>query len=85
MPVYNVPVLDPNNPAETMVLDRSTLAYIFIGNITLWNDPAILALQSPVVKDKLTTAATAGAMPITVVVRKDKSGSTEVLTKSLDM
>ena len=82
MPVYNVPVLDPNNPAETLVLDRSTLAYIFIGNITAWNDPAILALQSPVVKNKLTTA---GAMPITVVVRKDKSGSTEVLTKSLDM
>ena len=79
VPVYNVPVLDPSDPAQTLVLDRPTLAYIFIGNITKWNDPAILALQSPLVRSKLI------AQDITVVVRSDGSGSTEVLTKALDM
>jgi phosphate transport system substrate-binding protein len=79
VPVYNVPVLDPSDPAQTLVLDRPTLAYIFIGNITKWNDPAILALQSPFVRSKL------DAHDITVVVRSDGSGSTEVLTKALDM
>ena len=79
VPVYNVPVLDPSDPAQTLVLDRPTLAYIFIGNITKWNDPAILALQSPLVRSKLI------AQDITVVVRSDSSGSTEVLTKALDL
>ena len=81
VPVYNVPVLDPSDPAQTLVLDRPTLAYIFIGNITKWNDPAILALQSPLVRSKLITQESL----ITVVVRSDGSGSTEVLTKALDM
>ena len=81
MPVYNVPVLDPSDPAQTLVLDRPTLAYIFIGNITQWNDQRILDLQSPTVRAKLADAAKV----INVVVRKDASGSTEVLTKSLDL
>ena len=82
MPVYNVPVLDQSDPALTLVLDRTALASIFIGNITEWNDPAILAIQSTVVRGKL---AAAGAMKIIVVVRSDGSGSTEVFTKSLDL
>ncbi len=82
VPVYNVPALDQSDSSQTLVLDRPTLADIFIGNITAWNDAAILALQSPVVKNRLITA---GAMPIIVVVRSDGSGSTEVFTKSLDL
>ena len=81
VPVYNLPVLDPNKPEVTLVLDRLTLAYIFIGNITQWNDQRILDLQSPAVRAKLAGAA----QVINVVVRSDASGSTEVLTKSLDL
>jgi ABC-type phosphate transport system substrate-binding protein len=81
VPVYNLPVLDPSDPAQTLVLDRMTLAYIFTGNITSWNDPALLALQSTVVRFKLQAA---GAIKITVVVRSDSAGSTEVLAKALD-
>ena len=81
VPIYNLPVLDPNKPEEALVLDRLTLAYIFIGNITQWNDQRILDLQSPTVRAKLADAAEV----INVIVRKDASGSTEVLTKSLDL
>jgi ABC-type phosphate transport system substrate-binding protein len=73
--------LDTKNPEETLVLDRLTLAHIFIGNITQWNDTRILDLQSPAVRAKLAGAA----QVINVVVRSDASGSTEVLTKSLDL
>jgi ABC-type phosphate transport system substrate-binding protein len=73
--------LDTKKPEETLVLDRLTLAYIFIGNITQWNDQRILDLQSPAVRAKLEGAA----QVINVVVRSDASGSTEVLTKSLDL
>ncbi len=82
MPVYNVPALDQSDSLQTLVLDRTTLADIFIGTITVWNDPKILDLQSTAVKTKLVTA---GPMPIIVVVRSDGSGSTEVFTKSLDL
>ena len=81
VPIYNLPVLDTKNPEETLVLDRLTLAHIFIGNITQWNDTRILDLQSPAVRAKLAGAA----QVINVVVRSDASGSTEVLTKSLDL
>ena len=81
VPVYNLPVLDPKKPEETLVLDRLTLAYIFIGNITQWNDQRILDLQSPAVRAKLEAEATV----INVVVRQDRSGSTEVFTKSIDL
>jgi ABC-type phosphate transport system substrate-binding protein len=81
VPVYNLPVLDQNKPEEALVLDRLTLAYIFIGNITQWNDQRILGLQSPTVRAKLADAAEV----INVIVRKDASGSTEVLTKALDL
>ena len=81
VPVYNLPALDPNKPEENLVIDRLTLAYIFIGNITQWNDQRILDLQSPAVRAKLAGAA----QVINVIVRSDASGSTEVLTKSLDL
>ena len=81
VPVYNVPVLDTKNPEEALVLDRLTLAHIFMGNITKWNHQSILGLQSPAVRAKLEGAD----QVINVVVRSDASGSTEVLTKALDL
>ena len=57
MPVYSLPVLDSKIPEETLVLDRLTLAYIFIGNFTQWNDQGILDFQSRTVRAKLADAA----------------------------
>lgn len=80
MPVYNIPLLS-KAADEFLVLDRITLAYVFTGNISRWNDPRILALQTPGVRAKMQNEDRA----INLVVRDDKSGSTEVFTKSLNL
>ena len=54
------------NAVDTLVLDAPTLAKIFNGTITKWNDPAITRLNQ--------------SMPpgdITVVYRSDESGTTQ--------
>jgi len=63
VPVVNVPGL----AAGAMKLDGETLANIFLGKITMWNDPAIVALNGGI---KLP------AKKITVVHRSDGSGTT---------
>ncbi|UOE46009.1 phosphate ABC transporter substrate-binding protein PstS [Agromyces larvae] len=60
--VYNVEGVDELN------LDATTLAKIFKGEITSWDDPAIAALNSQ---------ATLPATPITAVHRSDDSGTTK--------
>jgi len=80
VPVINIPLLD-RTVGETLVIDREVLSFIFMGNITKWNDQRVRALQSPSVSAKLAQAA----YDIKIMVRKDGSGSTEVLTKSLDL
>jgi phosphate transport system substrate-binding protein len=63
-----VPVLNiPGVPAGAMKLDGPLLADIFLGKVTVWNDPRIVALNGGV------------ALPskkITVVHRSDGSGTT---------
>jgi phosphate transport system substrate-binding protein len=49
-------------------LDAATLAKIFQGQITTWNDPAIKALNS---------GANLPSTPITLAVRSDSSGTTQ--------
>ena len=49
-------------------LDAPTLAKIFQGQITTWNDPAIKALNS---------GANLPSTPITLAVRSDSSGTTQ--------
>jgi phosphate transport system substrate-binding protein len=71
VPTYNVP------PAGTNVALRFTgplLANIFLGQITNWNDPAI-AVNNPGVK--------LPDLPITVVYRKDGSGTSSIWTDYL--
>lgn len=68
--VVNVPGIHNNQ----LKLDGKTLADIFLGKITKWNDPAIL---------KLNTGVTIPAMPITVVHRSDGSGTTWIFTNYL--
>lgn len=63
VPAFNVEGVAPGE----MVLDGSTLASIFLGEITHWNDPAIVTLNPNL---KLPSAK------ITVVHRSDGSGTT---------
>ncbi|HEY8768033.1 MAG TPA: phosphate ABC transporter substrate-binding protein PstS [Dehalococcoidia bacterium] len=58
-----------------ITLDGATLANIFLGKITKWNDPAIKALN---------TAATLPDEDIVVVYRSDGSGTTNIFTNYLD-
>lgn len=70
VPVVNVAGIAPNQ----MKLDQATLADIFLGKITKWNDPKIAALNPGVTfPDKL----------ISVVRRSDGSGTTAVFTNYL--
>ncbi len=68
---YNVKALADKDP---LVLDGKTVAGIFLGKITKWNDPAIAALNPGV------------ALPdqdIIVVHRSDGSGTTYIFTDYL--
>jgi phosphate transport system substrate-binding protein len=62
-------------------LSPSTIAKIFKGTITKWNDAAIVADNTVVnAKTKKKTVAKLPATDITVVYRSDRSGSTGILT-----
>lgn len=56
---------------EALKLDQDTLAGIFLGEITEWNDPAIVALNP---------SATLPQTAIQVVHRSDSSGTTSIFT-----
>ncbi len=71
VPVYNI-----DGITSTLVLDRDTLANIYLAKITKWNDPAIAKLN-PDLASKLPDKA------ITVVHRSDGSGTTELFTRAL--
>jgi len=71
VPIYNVEGLDPTKP---LILDGATLAGIYGGKITKWNDAAITALNPGVTLPDKT---------ITVVHRSDGSGTTEMFTNAL--
>lgn len=66
---YNLPGVDELN------LDADNVAGIFLGNITKWNDPAIVANNA---------GATLPDKPILVVHRSDGSGTTNAFTTYLD-
>ena len=66
--VYNVPGVD------NLKLNGAVLADIFLGVITRWNDPKIVALNAGV---------SLPAMPIAVAHRSDGSGTTNIFTSYL--
>ena len=74
VPIYNIEGIAPEDTA--LILDRGTLSGIYLGQITRWNDPTILALN-PDLAQKLPDA------PISVVHRSDGSGTSEIFTKAL--
>jgi phosphate transport system substrate-binding protein len=59
---------------QAITLDGTTLANIFLGHITKWNDPAITALNPSV---------TLPSQDIVVVHRSDSSGTTFIFTNYL--
>ena len=70
VPLVNLPGIKPGD----LTLDGPTLAKIFLGKITKWNDPAIAKLNPSV---KLPATA------IAVVHRSDGSGTTFIWTNYL--
>jgi phosphate transport system substrate-binding protein len=70
VPVLNLEGLKPGE----LVLDGPTLAKIFLGEITQWDDPAIKALNEKIALP---------ALEITVVHRSDGSGTTFNFTNYL--
>ena len=69
VPIVNIPEI-----TKTLTIDGATLANIYLGKITKWNDPAIV---------KLNPDFTMPDKPITTVHRSDGSGTTEIFTKYL--
>jgi phosphate transport system substrate-binding protein len=70
VPVVNVSGVKPG----TLKLDGKTLADIYLGKITKWNDPALAALNPDTKLPNL---------PIAVVYRADKSGTSFIFTNYL--
>jgi phosphate transport system substrate-binding protein len=71
VPTYNVSELQGKDP---IVLDAKSLAGIFLGKITKWNDPALAALNP---------GMTLPAKDILVVHRSDGSGTSFIFTDYL--
>jgi phosphate transport system substrate-binding protein len=61
---------------KSLNLDGPTIAGIFLGKVTVWNDPAITALNPDI-------AANIPATPIKVIHRSDGSGTTNAFTTYL--
>ena len=76
LPLYISPIAVIFNVegVDTLNLDAATIAGIFAGNITKWNDPAIAALNAD---------ATLPDLAISPVHRSDDSGTTENFTDYL--
>jgi phosphate transport system substrate-binding protein len=70
VPVVNVEGIKPGD----IVIDGPTLAKIFLGEVKMWNDPAI---------QKLNASAKLPAQAIVVVHRSDGSGTTFLFTDYL--
>lgn len=68
---YNIPGLAPD---AVLKMNGTVLAEIFLGKITTWNDPAILAINE---------GLTLPPLPITVARRSDSSGTSAVFTEFL--
>ena len=75
LPVVFGPVAITFNLAnnDTLALDAPTLAKIFNGTITRWDDPAITRLNQSM-----------PSQPITVVYRNDESGTSETFQRYLE-
>eukprot|EP01135_Chromosphaera_perkinsii_P011126 Nk52_evm35s2340 gene=Nk52_evmTU35s2340 len=71
--IYNVPEIE--TATDPLVLSRETIGEIFMGTITTWNDPKIVATNP---------SLSLPSQQINLIVRTDKSGTVEILTRALD-
>lgn len=67
---YNIPGLDEKS--EPLALDSEILYQIYAGEITMWNDPKIVALNPTI---------TIPELEITPVYRSDSSGTTFIMSE----
>ena len=74
--IFNLLGADGTTAIKALNLDGTTIAGIFLGKITAWNDPAIAALNPDV-------ASNLPATPIKVIHRSDGSGTTNAFTTYL--
>ena len=74
VPVYTI--AGSTAPAAPLQLDRQTLADIFMGKITQWDDPAILRTNEGELRERLSG-------PIHVVYRTGRSSLTRVFTGAM--
>lgn len=72
---YNLPQAGLNNPNRHLNMDPVTIAQIFQGQITRWNDRRLAELNPDVELPDLA---------ITVIHRSDKSGTTKSLLKYME-
>ena len=79
LPVVFGPVAIAYNLPDTnvLILDGPTLAKIFSGAITRWDDPAIAALNLPTDRAHPNPRTAMPAEKITVIHREDASGTTD--------
>ena len=73
--IFNVKGVD-GTAITKLNLDGDTIAGIFLGKITTWNDPALAAINADV-------ATNLPATPIKVIHRSDGSGTTNAFTTYL--
>jgi len=80
IPAYNIQLINGSTCQNGLNFNGAVLANIFLGTVTKWNDPSILALQTATIAAQLPNAA------ITVIHRSDSSGTmyafTDFLSKS---
>ena len=74
--IFNLLGADGTTAIKKLNLDGATIANIFLGKITVWNDPAIAALNADI-------ASNLPATPIKVIHRSDGSGTTNAFTTYL--
>ncbi|MGI0139561.1 MAG: substrate-binding domain-containing protein [Thermoplasmata archaeon] len=74
----------PGLTSSELNLNGTVLGMIYNGNITQWNDPLILAAQTPAVRAILNGLSGSGST-ITPVGRSDSSGDTGLFTGYLTM
>ena len=73
VPMFNV----PNAGENRLVLSRALLVRMFAGNISTWDDPDLLE-YNPWLKSTVLQKS-----PVTRIVRRDSSGTTELFTTAL--
>eukprot|EP00937_MAST-01D_sp_MAST-1D-sp2_P003297 g3297.t1 len=81
VPIYNLPLLgnaSAGNASAELVLGRETLARLFRGNVTAWDDPSIVRNNPRLHASGALARAARLHGPIVVCVRSDKSGTTHI-------